>query len=190
VQRWSYQFVFCSKIRHCSQQSKENFFQQDGLVSRGVGSRSVKRTWKFHGYPGLPTHFSTDFVDHAYHRSGESTLCVALCDHLRAVTFRICCLIAVNSPISPISLLFAWAPIKNTVPMDPIFQWVSQTNVLQESSQHEQPRQTSSLEDWSKDRLSAMPQPASLGTGSSSGTNSMDITDFTTLGDLNGEHNC
>jgi len=74
--------------------------------------------------------------------------------------------------------------------MDPIFQWVSQTNVLQESSQHEQPRQTSSLEDWSKDRLSAMPQPASLGTGSSSGTNSMDITDFTTLGDLNGEHNC
>jgi len=74
--------------------------------------------------------------------------------------------------------------------MDPIFQWVSQTNMLQESSQHEQPRQTSSLEDWSKERLSALPQPASLGTAASAGASGMDITDFTTLGDLNGEHTC
>lgn len=75
--------------------------------------------------------------------------------------------------------------------MDPIFQWVSQPNMLQESSQHDQPRQaSSSLEDWSKERLSAMPQAGSLGPSSSSGTSSMDITDFTTLGDLNGEHIC
>jgi hypothetical protein len=71
--------------------------------------------------------------------------------------------------------------------MDPIFQWVSPPSMLQESSQHEQQRQSSSsLEDWSKERPSPMPQTGSIGNGSSS---AMDISDFTTLGDLGGEYN-
>jgi hypothetical protein len=32
-----------------------------------------------------------DTVDHAYHRTGELTLCVAPCDSPRAVATRVCC---------------------------------------------------------------------------------------------------
>lgn len=72
--------------------------------------------------------------------------------------------------------------------MDPIFHWVPQSSMLPESSQHEQQRQTSSsLDDWSKERPPTMSQTGSVGVGSSSATNNMDISDFTTLGDLGGE---
>lgn len=72
--------------------------------------------------------------------------------------------------------------------MDPIFHWVSQPSMLPESSQHESQRQTSSsLDDWAKERPAAMPQTGSIGVGSSSAANSMDISDFTTLGELGGE---
>ncbi|KAF9446742.1 hypothetical protein P691DRAFT_776657 [Macrolepiota fuliginosa MF-IS2] len=69
--------------------------------------------------------------------------------------------------------------------MDPIFHWVPQSSILPESSQHEQQRQTpSSLDDWSKERPPTMSQTGSVGVGSSSATNNLDINDFTTLGDL------
>lgn len=72
--------------------------------------------------------------------------------------------------------------------MDPIFHWVSQPSMLPESSQHESQRQTSSsLDDWAKERPAAMPQTGSIGVGSSSAANNMDISDFTTLGELGGE---
>lgn len=73
--------------------------------------------------------------------------------------------------------------------MDPVFHWVSQPSILPEPSQHESQRQTSSsLDDWSKERPSTMSQTGSIGVGSSSATNNMDINDFTTLGELGGEH--